>query len=96
MRDGREVNRPRFSSASRLALVVLSLLPALPAAAQKPSTLTGAGAYGDWRADAPGVRRRLTAQDLPAPFATKSAASFSNLVSRPANAWPKAPEGFVV
>ncbi len=83
--------------AARLVPALLGLLlPVLPAAAQKPSTLTGAGAYGDWRADAPGVRRRLTSKDLPAPFSTKSATSFSSLIPRPANAWPKAPEGFVV
>ena len=35
---------------------------------------TGAEAFGDWRTDSPGVRRLITPADLPAPFATKSAA----------------------
>jgi hypothetical protein len=38
---------------------------------------TSAAAFGDWRTDAPGVRRLITPADLPAPFATKSAASRS-------------------
>ena len=34
--------------------------------------------------------------DLPAPFATPSAANHSNIVPRPANAWPQVPPGFKV
>ena len=33
---------------------------AIAASAQTPTVLTGAAAYGDWRADAPGVRRKIT------------------------------------
>src|SRR4029079_11270355 len=36
--------------------------------------LTGKAAFGDWRSDRPGVRRLLKLADLPAPFATESAA----------------------
>ena len=32
--------------------------------------LRGEGAYGDWREDAPGVRRLITPADLPKPYAT--------------------------
>ena len=35
----------------------------------------GSQAYGDWSADAPGVRRLITPADLPPPFATRSAAN---------------------
>ena len=33
---------------------------AVAAFAQFPPALTGAAAYGDWRMDAPGVRRKIT------------------------------------
>jgi glucose/arabinose dehydrogenase len=51
---------------------------------------------GDWTTDAPGVRRRITSADLPAPFATKSVDNGPKLVTRPEGAWPKAPTGFKV
>ena len=60
------------------------------------STLTGKAALGDWTTDAPGVRRRLTTADLPAPFDTRSVDNGPQLVARPANAWPKVPVGFKV
>ena len=56
--------------------------------------LAGAAAYGDWRDDAPGVRRRITPSDLPAPLATQPVASRSKVVKRPQGASPKVPEGF--
>ena len=34
-----------------------------------------ATAYGDWRDDAPGVRRFITPADLPSPYATRSTAN---------------------
>jgi hypothetical protein len=37
--------------------------------------LAGKAAFGDWRADAPLVRRKIAVGDLPKPFATRSAAS---------------------
>ena len=58
--------------------------------------LTGAAALGDWTTDAPGVRRRLTQADLPAPYATSSADNGANMVPRPAGALPSVPDGFVV
>jgi len=42
-------------------------------AEEEPRVLTGAAAFGDWRTDAPGVRRKITEADLPAPFATATA-----------------------
>ena len=35
--------------------------------------LTGKAALGDWRDDKPGLRRRVTLNDLPPPYATTSA-----------------------
>jgi glucose/arabinose dehydrogenase len=60
------------------------------------ATRLGAAAYGDWRTDAPGVRRLITPADMPALGASRSTSNTSRLVARPADAWPKAPPGFVV
>jgi glucose/arabinose dehydrogenase len=64
--------------------------------ASSGQVLEGQGAFGDWTTDAPGVRRRITVADLPPPFATRSVDADSNVIKRPANAWPKAPAGFRV
>ncbi len=52
--------------------------------------------FTDYRYEKPGTIRHITLVDLPAPFASKSAASGPTIVPRPENAWPKAPEGFTV
>ena len=64
--------------------------------AQKGRVLTGQGAFGDWTTDAPGVRRRITAADLPRPYETRSVDAGSRVAPRPEGAWPKVPEGFKV
>jgi glucose/arabinose dehydrogenase len=56
----------------------------------------GKDALGDWTTDAPGVRRMISANDLPVPFDTPSASNGAKIVARPRGAWPKAPEGFAV
>src|ERR1700674_1612721 len=58
--------------------------------------LTGTAAFGDWRTDEPGIRRRITPRDLPAPFASRSASNFGSLVRGPGNAQPKVPPGFAI
>jgi glucose/arabinose dehydrogenase len=58
--------------------------------------LKGQGALGDWRTDAPGVRRLITPGDMPKPFATPSSDNDAKLVARPAGAWPQVPPGFKV
>ncbi len=57
---------------------------------------TGQEAFADAKSLAPGTFHKITATDLPKPFATKSATNFPRVVARPANAWPKAPAGFKV
>jgi glucose/arabinose dehydrogenase/cytochrome c553 len=52
--------------------------------------------FTDFRYEKPGNVRKITVQDLPAPFATESARNEAELVGRPADAWPKAPAGFKV
>jgi glucose/arabinose dehydrogenase len=84
------------------ALVSCSRSSADPAAAPAPAAkptdpvLRGQAAMGDWTTDAPGVRRRLVADDLPAPYATASADNGANIVPRPAGALPRVPDGFAV
>ena len=58
--------------------------------------LTGEKAFEDATKVQPGVFRRITAQDLPQPYATKSASNTLKIIPRPADAWPKTPEGFKV
>jgi glucose/arabinose dehydrogenase len=86
----------------RTMLVLLGLgglagAAATPAPREDPrKTLTGQDALGDWTTDAPGVRRKITLDDLARPYATPSANNFPRVVKRPEGAWPKAPEGFEV
>jgi len=54
------------------------------------------GVFTDFKGEEPGKVHHITAADLPDPYATKSSAIFSRPVPRPADAWPKAPEGFKV
>jgi glucose/arabinose dehydrogenase len=68
------------------------LLFVIPAAAE--SVRTGVATFGDWRTDAPGVRRVITPADLPPPFATQSATDGPPIVRPPANARPQVPAGF--
>ena len=58
--------------------------------------MTGQGAMGDWTTDAPGVRRRITAADLPKPFESPSVNNGPKLVKRPDGAMPVVPAGFKV
>jgi len=71
-----------------------SIFVAGAATAEPNLLLQGAAAFSDWRADAPGVRRKISPADLPAPFASGSTASRSQVVARPDGAAPKTPPGF--
>ncbi len=52
--------------------------------------------YTDFRFEEPGKVRKITVQDLPAPYGTDSAGNAPKVVPRPQGAWPKAPVGFSV
>jgi len=52
--------------------------------------------FTDFRFEKPGTVRKITLADLPAPYATRSADNAPRLVARPADAWPKALDGFKV
>jgi glucose/arabinose dehydrogenase len=66
------------------------------AAAEAGTLLTGEAAMGDWTSDAPGVRRKITVQDLPQPSSNILAINRARVVDRPANAQPRVPSGFKV
>ncbi len=62
-----------------------------------PSPIVRSGdvvVFGDWHADAPGVRHKITLADLPAPSA--GSVGPSNVVPPPPGALPKVPDGFKV
>jgi len=63
------------------------------AIAQAPPPLAP---FTDFRYERPGTTHRITVNDLPAPYATGSAANGPTIVARPADAWPLAPKGFKV
>src|SRR6202789_2113761 len=80
----------------RLGFLVLLGLAGATLAFADEAVRTGAAAFGDWRTDAPGVRRLITPADLPAPFATRSTANMSQHAVRTDAEIPKAPSGFAV
>jgi glucose/arabinose dehydrogenase len=73
-----------------LLLAIAFMVPALA----QSGPLVGNAAFGDWRADAPGVSRLIKPEDLPKPGATPSAANVSRVVPRPPSAMLQVPAGF--
>ena len=76
--------------------VALGLATATLIQAAESELKIGKAAMGDWSSDAPGVRRKITVSDLPAPYASPSATRMAKVQKRPANALPKVPAGFSV
>jgi glucose/arabinose dehydrogenase len=64
--------------------------------AQNASVLGGAAAFGSWHDDAPGKRRHITADALPAPYATPSVGNSVRVVRQPAGAKLQVPAGFEI
>src|SRR5688572_29365827 len=86
-----------FRSGTLTLLPPLSLIfVSLALGADESKVLTGNAAMGDWTSDAPGVRRKITVQDLPAPNPDESARNQPKLVKRSDGALPKVPQGFTV
>jgi glucose/arabinose dehydrogenase/cytochrome c2 len=86
-------------------LTSLASVDASPAAIASSATLVpvappglriGRDAFGDFRGDGPGVRRHITALDLPDPFATPSARNGPAILPPPPGAHPYVPPGFRV
>ena len=66
------------------------------AGAEHDRLLTGKTAMGDWTSDAPGVRRKITVEDLPAPSSNVLAINLPRVIGRPANAQLRVPTGFKI
>src|SRR5215469_6871614 len=84
-----------FLNAFILSVGFFSVVAPL-AADGKPAVLTGQEAFTDAAHESPGIRRHLTTADLPAPNSAESVDNGPNMVPRPNDAWPKAPQGFKV
>src|SRR4051794_23070931 len=93
----RRKRRTRGRTMGRALLPLCLIAGTLVAgAALAQEVLTGKDALSDWTRDAPGVRRKITAADLPPPGATRSASHQARIVQRPADVVPKAPPGFTI
>ncbi len=79
-------------------ILSLALLACLATAqAQTDSQVRrGAAAFGDWRADAPGVMRLIRPSDLPQPGATPSSSNGARNAPPPAGKTLQVPAGFAV
>ena len=82
---------------SRFLPTAAMLLICIPACSQnQTSAPVPKSPFSDYRSEKPGAMHKITPQDLPAPYATKSAMNGPNVADRPKNAWPQAPVGFKV
>jgi glucose/arabinose dehydrogenase len=95
------MNRFLRTSALIFAMACLSPFAARAAAdaADSPAehkVLSGQAAFTDAAHQSPGIRRHVTAADLPAPAPDQSVDNGPTLVPRPGNAWPVAPKGFKI
>jgi glucose/arabinose dehydrogenase len=94
-----------FSHSVSLRLAILCLTPALPIlscsaatpnSATGKTTQTGQAAFADWNQQQPGIRRKITLADLPAPKPEEAVNNTPHVIPRPEGAWPQAPKGFTV
>src|ERR1700761_6467096 len=76
--------------------VLLCAVAARPDFSNVKNVVTGEPAFHSFKEEAPGVYRKITVADLPKPYATEGVSNSPTVVPRPANAWPKAPQGFKV
>ena len=82
----------KFTLLTLLTILLLSCLVFADGPASPPPNAP----FTDYRYEKPGTSHKITPQDLPAPYATKSAANGPTVVDRPKNVWPQAPAGFKV
>src|SRR5437868_5396565 len=66
------------------------------AAAESGPLVTGKAAMSDWTKDAPGVRRKITVQDLPPPGSNALAINLPRVAQRPADTRLQVPPGFKI
>src|SRR6059058_3586535 len=81
-------NRHRDDFVFCAIFIAVSLGAAVPngTAADSGELLTGKAAMGDWRSDAPRVRRKITVADLPPPTSNILSINRARVVNRPADA----------
>src|SRR6266581_9041783 len=84
-----------FSSALFIA-AALTIAVQLEATAESGTLLSGKAAIGDWKSDAPGVRRKITVADLPPPSSNILAINRARVVNRPAGVPLRVPSGFKI
>ena len=82
------------SCCATVIAAAFSFGPHVGAATESTTVLTGKAAMGDWTKDAPGVRRKITVQDLPPPSSNALAINLPRLARRPADARLRVPPGF--
>jgi glucose/arabinose dehydrogenase len=82
----------QFAAVAVVAVVAARLASAAGATGASQPTPP----FSDFRAEHPGNSHRITAADLPEPYASKSASNPASKVRRPPNALPSAPPGFSV
>src|SRR6058998_4314007 len=87
-----------FHSVSCAIFIAATFSLAVPigAAAESGTLLTGKAAMGDWTTDAPGVRRKITVDDLPPPGSNVLAINPPHVARRPADAQLHVPPGFKI
>src|SRR5579862_9863948 len=78
------------------ALVLTGTVPVAGAADSPDDQPPPASPFSDFRAEHPGSSHRITAADLPEPYASQSASNPPSKVRRPSGALPTAPPGFSV
>jgi glucose/arabinose dehydrogenase len=85
-----------IAAAAAVSLVLVHATGTAQAQSGAGNVVTGRAAFGDFRTDAPGVRRHITAGDLPQPFATETPRNRVEVVAKPADAQLKVPAGFEI
>ena len=60
----------------------------LPATLPVQQMITGSNAFADWNQERPGILRKITLADLPAPKPDEAVNNTPHVIPRPADAWP--------
>ena len=58
--------------------------------------LTGSATFGDWTADKPGVTRKISPSDMPAPNTAESVRVYPRIADEAVDAQPQVPPGFTI
>jgi glucose/arabinose dehydrogenase len=92
------VDRSGACILSSAVLIAITFSVAAPAGAATESggLFTGKAALGDWKSDAPGVRRKITVEDLPPPSSNILSINRARVVNRPAGVPLRVSPGFKI